>query len=246
MRVLILVLTLNELENLSVLLSRTFGSCPDADVLVVDDDSPDGTGELATRMAEQNPRLKVVIRKERRRLGNAMCFGLRYAIDRDYEFVVNLNGDLSHSPEDIPRLIATSISSNPPADLVIGSRYVQGSLTTGWPLKRLLISRVVNRFATLVLRLPVSDCSGGFHCYRVARLSELDFSAMISHGYSIQEEILMKLQARGARMIMNVRDRACLRGFTGSLSLAITIVVSFWGARIKAVGDGTLGSCRGL
>jgi len=201
MRALILVLTLNEIENIQTLLCRIAAACPNTDMLVVDDDSPDGTAHRANQMAENNPRLRVMIRNESPGLGNAMRVGLQYAVDHQYDLVVNLDADLSHAPEDIPRLIHAATCSDPQADLVIGSRYIQGGRTSGWSWRRIVISRLVNLFATSVLRLPVSDCSGGFRCYRVARLRELNFAGMVSQGYSIQEEILLKLHARGARML---------------------------------------------
>lgn len=199
-RLLVMVCTFNEAGNLPLLLTEIALSLPEADVLVIDDESPDGTGDIAQTLARDNSRLHVISRHGKQGLGSAIRRGLQEAINRDYDFVLNIDADFSHSPADLPRLLQATIASNDPVDVTIGSRYVDGGRIDGWPLHRLVMSRLVNRFATLVLRLPVRDCSGGLRCYRVKSLRLIDLSSMSSTGYSIQQELLLRLRAAGASM----------------------------------------------
>lgn len=199
-RVIVLVLTLNEADNLPRLLAGIAESLPEADVLVIDDDSPDGTGVRAQEMARDDAKLSVVIRRDKRGLGSALRDGIAYAIDHEYVFLLNLDADLSHNPADLPRLLQTATDENPPIDVVIGSRYVDKGGIEGWPLRRRAMSRTVNRFATFVLRLPVRDCSGALRCYRVEQLKKLDLPSLRSNGYAMLEELLLRLRATGATM----------------------------------------------
>jgi len=200
--VLVLILTLNESENLPTLLAGIEAALPAADILVIDDDSPDGTGERAAQVAEQNPRLSVQIRRDQRGLGSALRQGIAYAIEHDYDFLLNLDADLSHDPADLPRLLAAAqAAATPPIDVVIGSRYVAEGGIEGWPLRRRLMSRLVNRFATTILRLPIRDCSGSLRCYRIARLRQVELEGLRSGGYAMIEELLLRLRAEGATMV---------------------------------------------
>jgi len=198
-RVLVAVCTLNEMANLPELVARIFQALPTADLLVVDDDSPDQTGQWAQTYAATDPRLRVLIRKDERGLGSAIRKALEYAVEQDYEYVLNLDADLSHAPEALPELLKVATSAQRP-DVVVGSRYCRGGEVHGWSLRRKLMSRMVNRFAVSVLRLPVSDCSGSLRCYRVATLRKIDPASLQSNGYAILEEILLKLMATGAKM----------------------------------------------
>lgn len=198
-RVLVAVCTLNEMANLPELVTRIFQALPTAELLVVDDDSPDQTGQWAQTQSETDPRIRVVIRRNERGLGSAIRKALEYAVEQDYEYVLNLDADLSHAPEALPELLKLARSAQRP-DVVVGSRYCQGGEVHGWSLRRKLMSRMVNRFAVSVLRLPVSDCSGSLRCYRVAAIRKIDPSSLQSNGYAILEEILLKLMATGATM----------------------------------------------
>lgn len=198
-KVLVAVCTYNEMSNLAALVQRIFAALPTADLLIVDDDSPDGTGQWALQQAANDPRIHVLIRQQQRGLGGATRRAFEFAVEHSYEFLLNLDGDLSHEPESLPALLA--IARNDPAiDVVVGSRYCPGGSVQGWPLRRKIMSRLVNRFAVVCLRLPVSDCSGSLRCYRVSALAAIDPSSLRSNGYAILEEVLIKLRANGAQM----------------------------------------------
>ncbi len=196
--VLIGVCTLNEIENITPLLQRLRVAFPDADIVVIDDSSSDGTAESVSRMTAEDPRIQLIVRQQRG-LGGAIRHAMRIALEGGYDFFLNLDGDLSHEPEQLPLLLKRA-RQKPPVDVVIGSRYVDGGAIVGWPLHRIVMSRLVNRFATFGLRLPVLDCSGSMRCYRVAALREIEIETLRSNGYAVLEEILVKLLRHGSRM----------------------------------------------
>jgi len=199
-RVLVAVCTYNEATNLPELVDRVFAALPTADLIVVDDNSPDGTGRWATKRAVRDPRLKVIIREDARGLGGATKRAFQFAVDQQYDFLLNLDGDLSHEPEALPVMLAVA-QNDPAIDVVVGSRYCPGGSVQGWPLRRRIMSRIVNRFAVGVLRLPLSDCSGSLRCYRVSTLAAIAPTSLSSNGYAILEEVLLRLRAAGAKMV---------------------------------------------
>ena len=172
---------------------------PEVDVLVVDDDSPDGTAQLVEEMSECDPQVTVVVRTHERGLGSAIRFGMAHAVDAGYDYFLNLDGDLSHDPEQMPPLLRRAQQA-PVVDVVIGSRYIDGGKIVGWPLHRQIMSRMVNGFATLCLRLPVRDCSGSMRCYRVAALERIGLSNIRVNGYAVLEEVLVRLHRQGSKM----------------------------------------------
>jgi dolichol-phosphate mannosyltransferase len=199
-KTLVMTATYNEIENLPSLVEEIFRWAPDVDVLVVDDNSPDGTGAWCQERSAIDRRLHCLRRAGKLGLGTAILAGLQYAIDHGYELVVNMDADFSHHPRYLPALIAgMNPEGSPPVDCMIGSRYVAGGGVEGWPLKRLLMSRAINLYARLLLGLSPRDCSGGYRCYRVELLKQLDFRQIRSRGYSFQEEILWLLKRHGAR-----------------------------------------------
>lgn len=198
---LVMTVTYNEIENLPRLVERIFAAAPEVDLLVVDDNSPDGTSDWVRSRAASDPRVKLLCRTTERGYGGALLAGLRYAVDHGYAAVVNLDADHSHDPVHIPQLAAGLDPPGGPAlDIVIGSRYVPGGSIEGWPLKRHLMSRAINFLSRWWLFLPARDCSGSFRCYRTATLARLDFDAILSRGYSLLEELLWRLAATGARI----------------------------------------------
>jgi dolichol-phosphate mannosyltransferase len=197
MRLLVTVATYNEVENLPRLLGEIWQVAPQADVLVIDDNSPDGTGRWCDEKAATEPRLKVVHRAGKLGLGTATIAGMQYAIEHGYEGVLNMDADFSHHPRYIPAILAAMKN----ADVSIGSRYCPGGGTKDWPLSRQLMSRAVNTYARCLLGLKPRDTSGAFRCYRISLLKQLDFTAIKSRGYSFQEEILWRLKRLGARMV---------------------------------------------
>lgn len=199
-RVLVAVCTYNEATNLPELVDRIFAALPKTDIVIVDDDSPDGTGRWAVERAVEDSRLKVIIRQNARGLGGATKRAFQFAVDQQYDFLLNLDGDLSHEPEALPVMLAVA-QNDAAVDVVVGSRYCAGGAVQGWPMRRRVMSRIVNRFAVSVLRLPVSDCSGSLRCYRVKTLAAIDPASLSSNGYAILEEVLLRLRAADAKMV---------------------------------------------
>lgn len=199
-RTLITIATYNEMENLPQLVEEIFRFVPEADILVIDDNSPDGTGQWCDRQHADDPRIACLHRPGKLGLGTATIAGMRYAIEHGYRFVLNMDADFSHQPKYLPDLLAgMEPQGQPSVDVMIGSRYISGGGVEGWPLKRQLMSRGVNLYARWLLGLGPKDCSGAFRCYRTEILAKLDFAAIRSRGYSFQEEILWRLKRLGAR-----------------------------------------------
>ncbi|MCC9601524.1 polyprenol monophosphomannose synthase [Stieleria sp. JC731] len=173
-------------------------SFPDAVLLVVDDDSPDGTAGIVRQVQQRDQMVQLVVRRDRRGLGSAIVDAMRIACEGGYEFFLNLDADLSHSPAEMPKLLHQARLDESLA-VVIGSRYVEGGRIVGWPLKRRVMSKLVNRFATGVLRLPVHDCSGSMRCYRTAALRDIQLDSLKCVGYAVLEEVLVRLHRRGYR-----------------------------------------------
>jgi dolichol-phosphate mannosyltransferase len=195
-RTLVSLATYNERDNLAPLLQEIQQYLPDSEQLVIDDNSPDGTGRLADELAATNPRLHVIHRPGKLGLGTAILTAMRYAMDQGYDYLVNLDADFSHHPRHLPALVAGMARK----DVMIGSRYVKGGGTTGWPWTRLAISRSVNGLVRLLFRLSPRDCSGAYRCYRVAKLREAHLERMVSRGYSFQQEVLYRCKRAGCRM----------------------------------------------
>lgn len=188
----------NERENLPDLIAEILETVPEADILVIDDNSPDGTGVWAQEFAQTQPRVKTLIRPGKLGLGSAVIDAMKYSIENGYLFMVNMDADFSHQPKYLPTMLQTMYQAPESVAVVIGSRYVPGGGVQGWPLIRRAMSRCVNAYARFMLSLPVHDTSGSFRCYRVSVLKQLDFNAVQSRGYSFFEEILYwinKLQA---------------------------------------------------
>jgi dolichol-phosphate mannosyltransferase len=196
MRTLVTVATYNEIENLPQLVEQVWQVAPQADVLVIDDNSPDGTGHWCDERAPKEPRLHCVHRSGKLGLGTATIAAMQYAIEHGYDYVLNMDADFSHHPRYIPAILAAMES----ADVSIGSRYCPGGGTKDWPFTRRLMSWGVNTYARCLLGLKPRDTSGAFRCYRVSLLRQLDFTTIKSRGYSFQEEILWRLKRIGARM----------------------------------------------
>lgn len=200
-KTLVTVATYNEIENLPQLVQEIWQVAPTADVLVIDDNSPDGTGKWCDEKGAVEPRLKCVHRAGKLGLGTATIAGMQYAIEHGYDYVLNMDADFSHHPRYVPAILAAMEGGEAgPVDVSIGSRYCPGGGTKDWPFKRRLMSWAVNTYARCLLGLKPKDTSGAFRCYRVATLKKLDLTRIISRGYSFQEEILWRLKRVGARM----------------------------------------------
>lgn len=198
MRVLVVVPTYNEVDNVELLLPAVRASLPDADVLVVDDSSPDGTGDAVTRLGEQLGRITLLSRPGKQGLGSAYRHGFDYGLDRGYDVVVSMDVDLSHDPEVLPEFIRLVEAG---ADAVIGSRYVPGGATVNWPLYRRVLSRWGNRYTSLVLRLQVRDCTSGYRAYRAGALKEIDPGSTTADGYAFLTELVRRLVRANLRVM---------------------------------------------
>ncbi len=190
-KTLITLATYNELANLPRLVGEIFQFAPDADLLIVDDNSPDGTGPWCDELAARDGRVRCLHRAGKLGLGTATVAAMRHAIAHGYQYMLNLDADLSHPPRYIPAIRALADTG---VDVAIGSRYVAGGGIEGWPRYRHVMSRTVNFSARRLLGLPIRDCSGSFRCYRVASLERLNFDEIISHGYAFLEEVLWRLK----------------------------------------------------
>lgn len=194
---LVTICTYNEAENLKELVHEILEVAEDVDILIVDDGSPDGTGRIADEMASADERIRVVHRAAKMGLGTAIRSAALYSIEHGYQFMLNLDADFSHHPRHIPELReAMNV-----ADVAIGSRYVAGGGVTGWGLLRHVLSRGVNLYARLLLGLQTRDNSGSFRCYRVSKLSLIDWTRVRAWGYAFQEELLYLCDRVGCRFV---------------------------------------------
>jgi dolichol-phosphate mannosyltransferase len=195
-RLLVSLATYNERDNLAPLIREIQAAAPTADLLVIDDNSPDGTGQLADELARADPRIHVVHREGKLGLGTAILAAMRYAMDHNYDLLVNMDADFSHHPRYLPAILAGMKDK----DVMIGSRYVEGGGSENWPLKRRLMSQGVNLLVRLLMRIPAKDTSGAYRCYRVSKLREAQLDRVISRGYSFQQEVLYRCRKAGCRI----------------------------------------------
>jgi len=195
-KLLVVIATYNERENLPGLIEQVLAARPDANVLVIDDNSPDGTGRLADELAARDSRVKVMHRAGKLGLGTALVAGMRYGMEHGYELVLTMDADFSHHPRYVPALAAGAERY----DVMVGSRYVPGGGVPVWPLWRRFMSRGINLYARVLLSLPARDVSGAFRCYRTDLLRRVELDHILSRGYSFQEEILWRCRRAGCRM----------------------------------------------
>jgi dolichol-phosphate mannosyltransferase len=195
---LIIVPTYNERDNLPHLVKRLMAQPAVLDILVVDDNSPDGTGQLADEIAAQNPHVHVLHRSEKNGLGRAYIAGFQWALQRDYEFILEMDADFSHNPVDVPRFLEVARTEG--SDLVLGTRYRDGIRVINWPLNRLLLSLAAARYVQLITGMPVSDPTGGFKCFRRRALASIGLESVRSNGYSFQIELTHRVWRRGGKI----------------------------------------------
>ena len=184
MKILIISPTYNEKNNIETLIKKVWLSVPNAHILIIDDNSPDGTASIVKSIMQTNDNIFIIERKSKLGLGTAYCEGFKWAIDRNYDRIVQIDADLSHNPEDIPKMLETCEKY----DLVLGSRYITGVNVVHWPMSRLLLSYFANIYARVITGLPVYDATGGFKCYKREVLESLDLLSITAEGYSFQIE----------------------------------------------------------
>jgi dolichol-phosphate mannosyltransferase len=237
-RVLVAVATYNERDNLASLVQEIRTTVAAADILIMDDHSPDGTGDLADTVAAADAKIQVSHRPGKLGLGTALLAIMRHALEKDYDYLVTMDADFSHHPRYLPDLLGGMEQ----ADVMIGSRYVPGGGAENWPWSRRMMSRATNGLVRLMLRLPVRDASGNYRCYRVALLRSANLDDFLSRGYSFQQEALYRCWLAGARLGETPIVFAERRGGVSKANLG-EIVRSlwalgrlFWRARFRRAG----------
>jgi dolichol-phosphate mannosyltransferase len=197
-RALVIVPTYNERDNILRLVDAVLSQDPSIEVVVVDDGSPDGTGELVEQRAACDNRVNVIHRASKLGLGTAYLAGFKWALERDYEFIFEMDADFSHDPGHIPQFLSSAAD----ADLVLGSRYRDGKVTVvNWPIGRLMLSYAANVYARFVTGLPLFDATGGFKCYRRRVLEAIDLNDVRSNGYAFQIEMSFRAWKKGFRIV---------------------------------------------
>jgi dolichol-phosphate mannosyltransferase len=194
---LVIIPTYNERDNLPTIADAVMKLSARVDLLVVDDNSPDGTGMIADELASKEPRLHVLHRRVKDGLGRAYLAGFKWALERQYEFVCEMDGDFSHNPDDIP----TFLEAARDADLVLGSRYINGIRIINWPLSRLMLSKSAAKYVQIITGMPFTDPTGGYKCFRRRSLEAIDLAAVRSNGYSFQIELTHKLWRQGFKVV---------------------------------------------
>jgi dolichol-phosphate mannosyltransferase len=232
MRIQVCTPTYIEAENIEEFLRRARAALPEADILVLDDNSPDGTADIAERVAAELGQIEVLRRPEKRGLGNAYRAGFAIGIARGYEVICQIDADLSHDPEVLPELIAAVAAG---ADLAIGSRYVPGGSIPHWPWRRRAMSKYGNRYTGFMLRTGVNDATAGYRAFRVQTLLDIDYAATRAKGYGFQIELAYRVSQAGGKIVeipITFTDR--VRGYS-KMSMAVMVeemaLVSWWGIR---------------
>ncbi len=195
-KAIVVIPTYNEKENIESIINAVLKVEENINVLIVDDNSPDGTSQIVSEMKQNNPRIHLITRPGKMGLGTAYCEGFQYCLDNNFDYIMEMDADFSHNPEDIPRFLE-EIEHN---DLVIGSRYITGVNVVNWPLRRLILSYCSNIYARVITGIPVKDATGGFKCFRASFLNKIDLSSVKSNGYSFQIEMNYRMWKLGARI----------------------------------------------
>ncbi len=196
MKTVVVIPTYNEIENIENLINTIFDVVNDINILIVDDNSPDGTAELVSKMKDNDSRLHLLVRQKKMGLGTAYCEGFAYALNLGYETIIEMDADFSHDPYMIPQFL----SELKEYDLVIGSRYKTGVNVVNWPLSRLILSYGANLYTRIITGMPIKDSTGGFKCFNAKALSKIDLATIKSNGYGFQIEMNYRLWKRGAKI----------------------------------------------
>jgi dolichol-phosphate mannosyltransferase len=223
--------TYNERENIGPILERLLKALPDVNALVVDDGSPDGTGDIADELAKADERIQVMHRTEKAGLGAAYVAGFRWGLAREYATIVEMDADGSHAPEDLPRVLE-ALSD---ADLSIGSRYVPGGSTVNWPLRRKLLSWVANFYAKIALGTKINDITAGFRAYRRTVLEKLPLDEIASRGYCFQIDLAFRTKLAGFEVVevpITFTEREIGQSkMSGSVVGEAIVLVGMWGLK---------------
>ncbi|KPL00441.1 MAG: dolichyl-phosphate beta-D-mannosyltransferase [candidate division Zixibacteria bacterium SM23_73_3] len=196
MKTLVIIPTYNERENIERIIPMVLEKDPSIHVLIVDDGSPDGTGQMADAMSKRDDRIRVIHRQNKSGLGTAYITGFKFALQENYDLIFEMDCDFSHDPKYIPDFLETIRD----VDLVLGSRYIRGVNVINWPMSRLLLSYYANVYSRIITGLPVKDATGGFKCFRREVLEKIDLDKVKSNGYSFQIEMSFRAWKRGFKI----------------------------------------------
>jgi dolichol-phosphate mannosyltransferase len=230
-RAIVVMPTFDEAENVEPIVGHLLTTVPTIDVLIVDDASPDGTGDIADRMATADPRIRVLHRTARDGLGHAYLAGFAQVLAEGYDVVIEMDADGSHPAESLGEMIAEVTSGH--ADLAIGSRWVPGGRVVNWPRRREILSRAANLYARVMLRIRVRDSTGGYRAYRATALASLDLSSINSRGYCFQIDMTLRVLDAGYRVaevpITFTERQAGYSKMSGSIVVEAMTRVTWWG-----------------
>jgi dolichol-phosphate mannosyltransferase len=236
-RVLVVIPTYNEADNIRIIVDRVRRAAPAVDVLIADDNSPDGTGAIADEMAAADAQVQVLHRPGKQGLGMAYIAGFGWARERGYDAVVEMDADGSHAPEELPRLLDAARD----ADVVIGSRWVSGGKVVNWPMRRLLLSRGASLYTRIAMGLPVRDTTAGYRVYRMPVLDKLELDQVASQGYCFQIDLGWRAYRHGFRIVevpitFTERERGASKMSSNIMREALWRVTA-WGvqARVETV-----------
>lgn len=196
MNAIVVIPTYNEIDNIERMIQAILGVLPDINILVVDDNSPDGTSNKIKEMQSANDNIHLLERAGKMGLGTAYCDGFQYALAKGFEYIFEMDADFSHDPKELPNFLEAIKDY----DLVLGSRYIKGVNVVNWPLRRLLLSYFANLYTQVITGLPVKDATGGFKCFRAELLRKIDLTSIKSNGYGFQIEMTYRLWKKGARI----------------------------------------------
>jgi dolichol-phosphate mannosyltransferase len=239
-RTLVIIPTYNELENLPLIVGRLRTSVPHAHVLVADDNSPDGTGDLADTLAAADDHVHVLHRAGKEGLGAAYLAGFHWGLDAGYDVLVEMDADGSHQPEQLPRLL-TALAG---ADLVLGSRWVSGGTVVNWPLSRKILSRGGNLWTRIMLGIPVQDATGGYRAFRAETLRGLELQGVVSAGYCFQVDLAWRALKAGFRVvevpITFVEREHGVSKMSQRIVVEALLLTTLWGIKHRASQLGSL------
>ncbi|HOV93153.1 MAG TPA: polyprenol monophosphomannose synthase [Candidatus Kapabacteria bacterium] len=196
MKTIVVIPTYNEADNIVPLIESIKSALPSTDILIVDDNSPDGTAELVRKKMKEDDSIHLIVRQNKMGLGTAYCEGFKYALQQGYDYILQMDADFSHNPQELPRMVQEMKN----ADLVIGSRYISGVNVVNWPLSRLVLSYGANLYTRIITCLPVKDGTGGYKCFNAKYLKYIDIDQIRSNGYGFQIEMNYKMWKLGARI----------------------------------------------
>lgn len=196
MKTIVVIPTYNESENIRSIIEKILSVKNDINILIVDDNSPDGTSQIVQSMKEHDPRIHLMTRAGKMGLGTAYCEGFQYALDNGFDYIMEMDADFSHNPEEIPNFMR-EIQDH---DLVIGSRYISGVNVVNWPLRRLILSYGASIYSRFITGMPIRDTTGGFKCFRAEALKLVDLKNIKTNGYGFQIEMNYRLWKLGAKI----------------------------------------------